>query len=413
MADYFEFTEIEKDYLSDVNNSNEFILSPYATRNSKACRIREHMPKHDIIRPPYSYDVDCIIHNPLYNRYSDKTQVFSFYRNDDLTRRALHVQFVSKIARTIGRALRLNLDLIDAIALGHDMGHTPFGHKGEAFLSNNYKNGTTKRSGRPKYFNHNVHGTRIFRYLLNSNLTLQTLSGILSHNGEKLFRAYYPSELSSFNDFDAVLEQCYLTRDYHKQLRPNTLEGCVVRISDMIAYAGKDRQDLYKAKLITEKKFNEKRLIGTQNSQIISNVVVNIIKNSISSPSLNMDKEVFEDLTDLINENYQIIYGNEQLNEPYYTIVEPLMSLLYDSMINAIVTADHQSPIFQHYLNDWIQGNFYRHPENRYIIAPPDDIVTDFIASMTDDYFIDICRELHLNDELLGKLKYHEYFSTK
>lgn len=410
MPEYFKFTDIERDYLNDINKSHESMLSPYATRNSNAYRIHKHPPKHDIIRPPYSYDTDCIMHNPLYNRYADKTQVFSFYRNDDLTRRALHVQFVSKIARTIGRALRLNLDLIDAIALGHDMGHTPFGHKGEEFLSENYQNGAEKRSGKPKYFNHNVHSARIFRYILNSNLTLQTLSGILSHNGEKVFREYSPSDLSSFKRFDAVLEQCYLTPDYHKQLRPNTLEGCVVRISDMIAYAGKDRQDLYKAKLITKKKFEEKRLIGTQNSQIISNVVVNIIKNSIASPSLNMDKEVFEDLKDLIDENNKIIYGNEQLNEPYYTIVKPLMSLLYDNMINAIVTGDHQSPIFQHYLNDGIQGNFYRNPEHRYIISPPDDIVTDFIASMTDDYFIDICRELHLNDELLSKLQYHEYF---
>ena len=183
-----------------------------------------------------------------------------------------------------------------------------------------------------------------------------------------------------------------------------------MRISDMIAYAGKDRQDLYKAKLITKKKFDEKRLIGTDNSKIISNVVVNLIKNSLNSPSINMDEEVFLDLKDLIDENYKVIYQNEQLNEPYYEIIQPLMALLYDRLISDIENNIYDSPIFKHYLNDGIQGNVYREPKHRYINAAPDEIVTDFIASMTDDYFIDICKVLHLNDQLLKKLRYHEYF---
>ena len=130
MKDYFAFNTSEKTYLYSINEEYDRELSPYAAKNMEAVRLYGK-PRYDIIRPDYSYDVDCIIHNPLYNRYADKTQVFSFYRNDDLTRRALHVQFVSKIAKTIGRALKLNLDLIEAISLGHDMGHTPFGHKGE------------------------------------------------------------------------------------------------------------------------------------------------------------------------------------------------------------------------------------------------------------------------------------------
>ena len=412
MSDFFTFTTAEESYLQEINDAHEVMLSPYACRNSAACRLRPYTPSYAIIRPPYSYDVDLIIHNPLYNRYADKTQVFSFYRNDDLTRRALHVQFVSKIARTIGRALRLNLDLIDAIALGHDLGHTPFGHKGEEFLSENYQAGTKKRGGHTKYFNHNVHSVRIFRHILDSNLTLQTLSGILSHNGEKVYREYAPSKVADFAEFDRILEQCYQAADFHKQLRPNTLEGCVVRISDMIAYAGKDRQDLFKANLITEEKFREERLIGTSNSRIISNVVVNLIKSSIGSPSLNMDAEVFDDLRDLIAENYEVIYNNSQLNKPYYEIIKPLMALLYERLADDIENRRYQSPVFRHYLNDSIQGNLYRDPARRFITASPDDIVTDFIASMTDDYFIDICRELHLDDELLRRLKYHEYFPS-
>lgn len=408
MNSLFELSETERNYLVTINTDYDKSLSPYATPNRAAMHTRSY--SNEIIRVPFSYDVDCIIHNPLYNRYADKTQVFSFYRNDDLTRRALHVQYVSKIARTIGRALKLNLDLIEAIALGHDMGHTPFGHKGEQFLSECYQEGCMK-SGRPtQYFNHNVHSARIFRNILRSNISLQTLSGILSHNGEKVCKEYTPSKLESFDEFDEILQQCYAEDAYHKTLRPNTLEGCVVRVSDMIAYAGKDRQDLYRAGLITEKKFEEKRLIGTKNYEIISNLVINIIKNSIESPSLNMDQEVFDDLQDLIKENNEVIYGNTELNEPYYSVIKPMMHLLYDKLIEDIRDRNYSSPVYQHYLNDTILGNFYRDQRTRAITADPNDIVTDYIASMTDDYFIDVCRKLHLNDELLGKLKYHEYF---
>ena len=120
MERFFTFTAGERKYLETINQVYDSNLSEYATKNNEAIRSAR-APRYDIIRPPYSYDVDCIIYNPFYNRYTDKTQVFSFYKNDDVTRRALHVQLVSKIAKTIGRALRLNLDLIEAIALGHDM----------------------------------------------------------------------------------------------------------------------------------------------------------------------------------------------------------------------------------------------------------------------------------------------------
>ena len=409
MKNYFEFTPSEMKYLESINVKHDEQLSPYACRNVDA--IREYKKiNHSIIRPAFSYDVDCIIHSPVYNRYADKTQVFSFYKNDDITRRALHVQFVSKIARTIGRALNLNLDLIEAIALGHDMGHTPFGHKGEQFLSECYQKYTQNDSGQTRFFNHNVHSARLFRYIIYSNLTLQTLSGILSHNGEKVCKEYAPSDLSGFKEFDSVLEKCYIDNNFHKTLRPNTLEGCVVRISDMIAYAGKDRQDLHKAKLITDKEFETSRLIGVKNSDIISNLIVNIIKNSIDSPSLNMDEEVFNDLKDLINENYEIIYGNKELNAPYYEIVKPLMEELYAVLLDDVKNRNYDSPVFQYYLNDSIMGNCYREYESRAIIADPNEIVTDYIASMTDDYFIDICRHLHINDEAINILKYHEYF---
>lgn len=409
MKKYFEFSAGEKRYLEEINNVYDLNLSPYATKNEAAVR-RAKGPRYDIIRPPYSYDVDCIIYNPFYNRYTDKTQVFSFYKNDDVTRRALHVQLVSKIAKTIGRALRLNLDLIEAIALGHDMGHTPFGHIGEQFLNECYSESTLKRCGKARYFNHNVHSARIFRYILSTNLTLQTLSGIIAHNGEKVCREYAPSALSTFEEFDEVMESCYGEQDFHKTLRPNTLEGCVVRVSDMIAYAGKDRQDLYRVKVIPEEKFKAERLIGTKNRDIISNVIINIIKNSINQPCLNMDEEVFADLRDLISENNRLIYEAEDVREPYHESIKPLMKKLYQRFLEDIENRNFAAPVFQHYLNDYILGENYRDKKSRKIIADPDDIVADAIACMTDDYFVDVCTELHIDDEALSKIKYHSYF---
>lgn len=407
----FTFTEAEKKYLGEINRAYDDNLSEYACKNADAVQLKQ--PRYDVIRPAFAYDADAILHSAFYNRYADKTQVFSFYKNDDLTRRALHVQFVSKIARTIGRALKLNLDLIEAIALGHDMGHTPFGHKGETYLSECYQRGTKRDTGGARYFNHNVHSARIFRNILGVNVTLQTLSGILSHNGEKVCREYRPSDLKTFEEFDKILENCYTDDAFHKTLRPNTLEGCVVRVSDMIAYAGKDRQDLRRAKLITEEKFAKERLLGVNNSDIISNAVINIIKNSINLPSLNMDEAVFEDLKDIIRENNEVIYSDKQLNLPYENIIKPLMHGLYDRLLTDVKTRDYGSPVFKHHLNSPLFCGFYRREENGGVMAvEPNDIVADFIASMTDDYFIDVCRHLHIADDLLSRLKYYEYFDN-
>ncbi len=402
MAEYFKFTPAEEKYLEEINKGHDEGLSPYACKNVDAVQPRPR--RFGIIRPPYSYDTDCILHNPFYNRYADKTQVFSFYKNDDLTRRALHVQFVSKIARTIGRALKLNLDLIEAIALGHDMGHTPFGHRGETILSECYCRETAAEGREPRYFNHNVHSARIFRRILKENISLQTLSGIISHNGEKVYREYAPQPMTTFEEFDEVLEKCYTDNHYHKTLRPNTLEGCVVRVSDMIAYAGRDRLDLYHARLIGEGKFREERLIGTKNSSYISNLIANIIKNSINSPSLNMDEAVYKDMEDFISENYAVIYSSAELNEPFDQLIRPLMCGLYERFIGDLKAKREDSPVVYHYLKDPSMVGAY--DEN----TPPSEIVTDFIASMTDDYFIDVCKLLHIDDSVLARIRYHEYF---
>ena len=130
-------------------------------------------------------------------------------------------------------------------------------------------------------------------------------------------------------------------------------------------------------------------------------------------PSLNMDEEVFKDLKDIIEENGHIIYSNEQLNEPYENVIKPLMGKLYEHLLEDVKSRSYNSPVFKHYLDVPLFQNCYRDREKwGKIIAEPNEIVTDFIASMTDDYFIDICKHLHIDDELVEKLQYREYFDN-
>lgn len=175
---------LQKQITNDLENG---WVNPYKFNDNNYVRRDNQRDIPNLWRPTFIRDCDKILHLPFYNRYSDKTQVFSFYNNDDLSRRGLHVQLVSRIARNIGRVLGLNLDLIEAIALGHDIGHTPFGHAGERFLNELY-NANTGR-----FFNHNVHSARALDKMFVRNMTLQTLDGILCHNGEFEKQEYRPN----------------------------------------------------------------------------------------------------------------------------------------------------------------------------------------------------------------------------
>ena len=230
----------------EIKSDRENNTSPkFAFSEEKVIRRDNSRDKANLLRTAFIRDIDKIMHCPYYNRYADKTQVFSFYKNDDISRRSLHVQLVSRIARTIGKALNLNLDLIEAIALGHDIGHTPFGHAGEAFLDEIVKEKTGRR------FSHNIHSVRVLDKIFPYNISLQTLNGIASHDGEMEMCEYHPAPLDSFCEFDKQIEACYIDKSNVKKLVPATLEGCVMRISDIIAYLGKDRQDAEKAHIIS------------------------------------------------------------------------------------------------------------------------------------------------------------------
>lgn len=356
--------------------------------------------KATVMRPAFVRDIEKIINCPYYNRYTDKTQVFSLYKNDDISRRALHVQLVSRIARNIGRLLGLNLDLIEAIALGHDIGHTPFGHAGEAMLSKQYN----KRTG--KFFNHNVHSVRVLDKIFHYNISLQTLDGILCHNGELELEQYKPVKRTSFEEFDELFANCY-NSDVSGTLVPCTLEGCVVRISDIIAYLGKDRQDAEKACLLSDNSVFNDNAIGAFNAKIINNLTVNIVENSYGKDYIKMDKKYYTALKEGKRENFEYIYKNETVGS-INSVIEPMFEKIYAKCLNDILTKDKNSLIYKHHINYIKNCNkFYTGAD--YEKEEPNLIVTDYIASMTDDYMIDLYAHWFPDEP---KIEYVSYFGN-
>lgn len=355
--------------------------------------------KGSVWRPPFVHDIDKILHCPYYNRYTDKTQVFSLIKNDDITRRSLHVQLVSRISRTIGAALNLNLDLIEAIALGHDMGHSPFGHTGEAYLDGLYY----AHTGR--HFMHNIHSVRVLDHQFPLNISLETLSGIAFHDGEMELEEYVPQNISGFGEFDAIIERCYTDRKFASSQLPSTLEGCVVRLADIIAYLGKDRQDAVRAKVVSEDAFvNED--IGSINAEIINNLVVNIIENSYGKPYIKLDSKHFKALKASKRDNYNLIYESAATRSKLDVTAKPMMRDIYMRLLDDLVSGNKESPIFTHHI-DYINKSYYKRVVP-YEESDPNQIVVDYIAGMTDNYFIELHRYLFPESDY--KVEYKGYF---
>lgn len=356
-------------------------LSIYATKSKDAIRIVE---KKEDIRPAFFHDIDTIIHSTSYSRYIDKTQVFSFNDNDNISKRMIHVQLVSKVARTIGRALNLNEDLIEAIALGHDIGHTPLGHVGEKIL-----NDISIREIKTPFM-HNLQSVRTFVTLKNDNLTIQVLDGIMCHNGEILDNIYEPKKKSKEDFLNDYALAC-VSFDYAKKLRPMTLEGCVVRISDIIAYIGRDIEDAIrigklKREMIPE---NIKNVLGNNNREIINNIILDIIENSYGKDKIVLSKRVFKAISELKRFNYNEIYEKANTKEQikYY---EDRMNKLYYFLLDDLNKNKDDSIIYKVFINNMPFEYINKNDNKR--------IVIDFIAGMTDDYFISMLKLLTKND---------------
>ncbi len=400
MLRYHKLDEnIEKLISENIANN---VSNPYKALDKNALRRNQRKDINSLLRPSYSRDIDKILHLPLYNRYNDKTQVFSFVSNDDITRRGLHVQLVSRIARNIGRLLDLNLDLIEAIALGHDIGHTPFGHAGERYLSDLLHENTGR------YFNHNVHSVRVLDVLYKRNISLQVLDGVLCHNGEFELNEYRPSNLNSFETFDEKVEDCYKNGKLSiEKLVPMTLEGCVVRISDIIAYIGKDRQDAITAKILPEDYKFSSEFIGSHNAEMINNLVVDIVDNSYGKDYIALSNSAFLDLKTAKKENYEYIYFNEDVSKEYDRIIKPMFNDLYQKLLSDVKEKNRNSLIYKHHVS-YIKNNLRYYEDYDYENEEPNQIVVDYIASMTDNYFIELYNYLFPKKE--WRIDYKTYF---
>lgn len=357
-------------------------LSPQATASSAAVRRKPEKRLEEGYRQHYAVDADRILHSRAYTRYIDKTQVFSLIWNDHITHRVLHVQLVSKIARTIGRFLGLNEDLIEAIALGHDIGHVPFGHDGEKILS-----GLCQSAG-IGHFLHNVQSVHFLETVEQAgegwNLSLQTLDGILSHDGEVRCSPLKPHAVKTFASHAAEIESKIV--DPRVQLVPMTMEGCVVRMADTIGYIGRDIEDAVRLGLITRQDLpgDCRELLGETNGTIVYSLVTDLIANSRDQNHVAFSDQAAQAVNRLKAFNLERIYLNPRIKTHLDTVTR-LFAILFETYLSDLDQDRCESAVFTRFLDNMS-------PDYRLKWSPA-HIVKDFIAGMTDRYFLEQCPE--------------------
>ncbi len=365
-----------------LDEAEEKRLSKYACLSKNAVRRVEEENIHRGHRQNFSLDTDRILHSMAYSRYIDKTQVFYLVKNDHITHRVLHVQLVSKISRTIGRLLMLNEDLIEAIALGHDIGHAPFGHDGERFLSR-----LSSEHG-IGYFQHNLQSVRFLEKIERKgrgwNLTLQALDGILCHDGEIHKKELSPEADKNFEIMAKEIAE--KENNPHLELLPMTLEGCVVRMADTISYVGRDIEDAIRLGIIKRADIPEdcRKTLGETNGTIVYSLVEDLVENSIDKPYICFSDRISNSLKELKNFNRDRIY----LSDTFFkqtSKLELMFSLMFERYYEDLKAENKKSEIYGEYLMGMSEE--YRETSSTAMV------VRDFMAGMTDEYFLSQCRK--------------------
>ncbi len=368
----YDFSEIQ----NKVKSMYESTMSKYACQDDSAWRLNVEVD--DDIRAPFALDRDRILYSGAYRRYHGKTQVFSFSNliDEEMTNRNLHTTYVSQIARTIGKFLGLNLELIEAISLGHDLGHAPFGHDGEIALSSVCRNYSIGE------FHHNIESLHIVDHISRKgrglNLTFQVRDGIISHDGEVHNQVLVPNRAKKEEDIQTYIEN--IKNGTPTNWMPATLEGCVVRITDTIAYIGQDIEDAIRLKILKREELPDDcvAFLGNTNSLIIDALVKNVIQNSFEKDQVAFDEQTSYYLAKLKKFNYQHIYTDANVKHSNGVIFRT-MGLLFDKYMADIEAKNQKSKIYMHFLN---QKN------EQYLSSFSDaEKVRDFIATMTDFYY--------------------------
>lgn len=305
-------------------------LSEYAARSKESKGREKEEPECDI-RPVFQRDRDRILHCKAFRRLRQKTQVFLLPDGDHYRTRLTHTLEVSQNARTIAKALRLNEDLVEAIALGHDLGHTPFGHAGERALNAVY------------HFEHNEQSLRVVEHLERQgrglNLTWEVRDGIVNHKTAG---------------------------------RPHTLEGQIVRLSDKIAYINHDIDDAIRGGVLQEEDIPKeiRKVLGVSGKERLDTMVHNVIVNSMECSTIQMSEEVSQAMTALRKFMFQNVYLNPEAKGEEQKAIR-LVKQLYEYYI------EHPERLPEKYV-DAIQKE----------IDPKEQIICDFIAGMTDHYAV-------------------------
>lgn len=351
-------------------------LSPFAVAASQS-RGRRKAESQCATRTVFERDIGRIIYSLDFRRLRHKTQVFFNPRSDHVCTRMEHVIYVSYISRTIGKALRLNEDLIEAIALGHDLGHAPFGHSGEAEL-----NAILRREGADFQFQHELHSLRVIDVLAEHrgkrqglNLSFEVRDGIVSHCGER----YLETELHAQRD----KQEADLCPGAAKHALPASLEGCVVRIADRIAYLGRDIEDAARAGLMDFEDIPRqlKRVLGSSNRDIVNNLVTDIIQTSRGQDAIKLSPGPAQAMSELLQINSRRIYAAEKVRR-YEFIARQIVDGLYEAFKQGLedpeALARSPIPVLAN-LAKFAAG----HPEPQ---ASRDRVICDYLAGMTDVY---------------------------
>lgn len=373
-------------------NSQKF--NDFAFKNffSDEILTKRKFERIEDVRGAYFRDLTAILHSYPFRRLRGKTQVFFSPRNDHICTRMEHSLHVASIASTIAKALKLDTELTWAIGLGHDIGHPPFGHLGEKIIS--------EKILKDNSFTHEKYSYRVLTKLTNYgkglNLTYAVLDGILYHCGEKFEKSISPNK--NINDMEKDIKSTCQLQSY-----PSTFEGCIVRMSDKIAYVGRDLEDALTLKLISINDIPQKvkDTLGYKNSQIIDTLVKDCIENSLKTQAICFSDKIYETFLELIEFNYKKIYLHEKLK-----IFEKNFTMILLTIFNYLSEIYLKYGFsFEKYLkeknflairfSDFIKKmyEFYNSEEEKDSIYSP---VIDYIAGMTDSYAIESAQEILL-----------------
>lgn len=362
-----EMLEILANYRKVAEQQEEQVLHPKASLSKNHSR---QAPDNQDYRLPYKRDVDRIIHSKAYARYIDKTQVVYLVENDHITHRSLHVQLVSSFARGIAEILRLNVDLVEAISLGHDVGHPPFGHEGEGYLSvlsKEYGNGP---------FSHPLQSCRLLSEIEPLNLNLDVYDGFLCHDGGMCGCCLTPRFGKTWEDHNQ--DKANKKSEPEKNIWPGTLEGCLVKLCDTLSYIGRDIEDAISLGILSRDKVPQ-TLLGNTNRNILGVLASDLIHHSYGKDYIALSEEVYNALKALRTFNFQNIYIHPKLKIESKKIKRSYR-ILFEMLLDDLEKQRENSHIWKEFV----------HSKSEHYVShtTPVQMIVDYIAGMTDSFFI-------------------------